>query len=202
MQRWVPFDEARLYELLGATRPGIERWLADSRGRRTLVELARRRGIGRSELVRGLVAHERNRVTRAQYRLLRSRTNRILIQSHLSQHMLFHTFHTWAVRDAARRTLGLSAKEWAALRDRPSGDGPGVSVAEIARRRRIPVERLRRPVLHSIAAANRRAVRARAMSRAQAAEQFREQRWKIAYWPLDRGRTTRAARAAHLFCEL
>src|SRR4051795_12679354 len=30
MQRWTPFDETRLYDLLGTTRPGVERWLADA----------------------------------------------------------------------------------------------------------------------------------------------------------------------------
>jgi hypothetical protein len=202
MQRWVPFDEALLYELLGTTRPGVERWLADSRGRRTLVDLARQRGIGRLELVRRLVAPQRGRVTRAQYRLLRSRTNRMLTQSHLAQHMLFHTFHMWSVRDAARRTLGLTESEWKSLRDRPAGEGPGVTVAEIARRRGIPIERLRAPALRAIVGSNRRGVRAGAMSRAQAAGQLAEQRWKIAFWPREQSGPTPAARTAHLFCEL
>src|SRR4051794_9766561 len=135
MQRWTPFDESRLYTALSTTREGVEAWLADSRGRRTLVELARRRGIGRAELVRKLVAPDRRRLTANQYRLVRERTNRVVTQSHLSQHMLFHTFHTWATRDAARRTLGLSKREWTRLRDRPRGNGPGVTVAELARRR-------------------------------------------------------------------
>jgi hypothetical protein len=209
MQRWTPFDESLLYELLGTTRPGVEAWLADSRGRRSLVELAQRRGISRATLLRRLVAPHKTRLTRAQYERVRSRTNRMLTQSHLSQHMLFHTFHTWAVRDAARRTLGLSKAEWKALRDHPRGGGPGATVMEIARARGVPVERLRRPVLRSVTRATRRGVDGGAMSAEQAAEQLREQAWKIEYWPYDnrndrdeRGGSSRSARAAHLICDL
>jgi hypothetical protein len=207
MQRWTPFDETRLYELLETTRPGVERWLADSSGRRSLVELARRRGVGRAALVRHLVAPERARLTAAQYRVLRARTNRVVTQSHLSQHMLFHTFHTWAVRDAARRTLGISARDWRRLRDRPRGGGAGVTVADLARRRRVPVARLRRPVLRSIEQATRRGVHRGAVPPAQAATELAEQRWKVAYWPLDRSRSRhdradRTARVGHALCDL
>jgi hypothetical protein len=202
MERWTPFDEAQLYAVLQTTRPGVERWLADSRGRRSLVELARRRGVGRAALVRRLVAPDRARLTRAQYGVIRRRTNRVVTQSHLSQHMLFHTFHTWSTRDAARRALGISPREWKRLRDRPRGGGPGVTVAELARRRHVPVKRLRRPVIRAIEKAARRGVRRRQTPPPQAAVQLAEQRWKIEYWPLDRSRRDRAYRAAHLLCEL
>ena len=202
MERWTPFDEARLYALLHTSRPGVERWLADSRGRRTLIELARRRGIGRATLVRRLVAPSRGRVTRGQYELLRARTNRVVTQSHLAQHMLFHTFHTWAVSDAARRRLGLSERAWNHLRNKPRGDGPGMSVVQIARRRHVPVKSLRAPVLRSVTRSTRRGVHRREMPPAQAATQLAEQRWKIDYWPLDRSHRDRAGRAAHLLCDL
>jgi hypothetical protein len=202
MERWTPFDESRLYELLQTTRPGLERWLADSRGRRTLLELARRRGIGRATLVRRLVAPSRGRLTRAQLARVRARTNRVVTQSHLAQHMLFHTFHTWAVRDAARRRLGLSEREWNHLRNRARGDGPGLSVVEIARKRHVPVKSLRRPVLHSVTAATRRGVHRRETSPEQAAAELAEQRWKIDYWPLDRSHRDREERSAHLLCDL
>jgi hypothetical protein len=202
MERWTPFDEARLYAALHTTRPGVERWLADSRGRRTLLELARRRGIGRAQLVRRLVAPSRGRVTRAQYAVLRARTNRIVTQSHLAQHMLFHTFHTWAVRDAARRRLGLSEREWNHLRNKPRGDGPGMSVVQIARRRHVPVKSLRSPVLRAVTRSNRRGMHRREMPPAQATAELVEERWKIEYWPLDRSHRDRAGRTAHLLCDL
>jgi hypothetical protein len=203
MERWTPFDESRLYELLQTTRPGVERWLADSRGRRSLLELARRRGIGRATLVRRLIAPRRQSLTRTQLARVRARTNRVVTQSHLAQHMLFHTFHTWSVRDAARRRLGLTERQWNHLRNRPRGDGPGMSVVEIARRRHVKIGSLRRPVLHSITATTRRGVRRHEISRAQAAAELEEQRWKIEYWPLDRSdRDTRADRSAHLLCDL
>lgn len=202
MERWTPFDQSRLYATLKTTRPGVERWLADSRGRRTLLELARRRGIGRATLVRRLMAPQRRRLTHSRFALLRARTSRVVTQSHLAQHMLFHTFHTWAVRDAARRRLGLSEREWNHLRNRPRGDGPGMSVVQIARRRHVPVERLRAPVLRSVTRATRRGVHRRQMPPAQAAVQLDEQRWKIEYWPLDRSHRDPAGRTAHLLCDL
>jgi hypothetical protein len=116
--------------------------------------------------------------------------------------MLFHTFHTWAVRDAARRMLGLSEREWNRLRNRPRGGGPGMSVVAIARRRHVPVERLRRPVLRSVTHSTRRGVRRREIPSAQAAAQLAEQRWKVEYWPLDRSHRDRSARSAHLLCDL
>jgi hypothetical protein len=202
MERWTPFDESRLYDALHTTRPGVERWLADSRGRRTLLELARRRGIARATLVRRLVAPSRGRVTRAQYARLRARTNRVVTQSHLAQHMLFHTFHTWAVRDAARRRLGLSEREWNHLRNRPRGDGPGMSVVQIARRRHVPVKSLRAPVLRSIDRATRRGVRRRELPPEQAATELAEQNWKIDYWPLDLSHRDHAGHSARMVCDL
>ena len=46
MSSWLPFDEARLYELLGTDRPELASWLND---RRTLGQLAAKRGLRRSE---------------------------------------------------------------------------------------------------------------------------------------------------------
>jgi transposase len=200
MERWMPFDEKRLYRLLDTTRPGVQRWLADERGRRSLEELARRRGMTRATLVRRLLEPWGGRVTHAQLGTLRSRTNRVLTQSHLSQHILFHRFHMWSVRDAARKKLGLSAGEWRRLR------GPGgKSVAEIAHDRGVSLKTLRPPVLRAIKANYKRAVARRTMSKAQADLQFSVQKRRIRYWPLDESETKpsgRSAERAHLLCEL
>lgn len=139
-------------------------------------------------------------MTAAQFATLRARATRVLTQSHLSQHVLFHRFHMWSVRDAARRKLGLTAREWRELR------GPGrLTLADIAHDRGVPFERLRPPVLRAIKANYKRAVARGAMSEAQADLQFSVQKRRIKYWPLDANETKqphRAARAAHLYCEL
>lgn len=200
MERWLPFDEKRLYRLLDTTRPGVERWLADEGGRRSLDELAGKRRISRATLVNRLLEPRRGKVSAQQFATLRTRTNRVLTQSHLSQHVLFHRFHMWSVRDAARKTLGLSAREWRAQR------GPGgKSVAEIAHDRGVSMQSLRPPVLRAIKTNYRRAVARGAMSKAQADLQFSVQKRRIKYWPLDETETKpsgRNAYRAHLVCEL
>jgi hypothetical protein len=200
MDRWTPFDETRLYDLLGTTREEVEAWLADSNGRRTLEALAAKRGIARATLTRKLLEPRRGRLSRRGYDRLRRRTNRVLTQSHLSQHVLFHEFHMWAVRDAARETLGLTRKEWKELRDRP--EGPGVSVAQLAHDLQVPFAQLRPPVMRAIERAYRRGIRGHAISRRQAAVQLTVQRSKIDHWPLDRTDKNRVDRTAHLLCEI
>ena len=197
MQRWLPFDEARLFRVLDTTRPAVEAWLDDDNGRKSLEQLARRRGVSRKALVSRLVGPRRRGITSRQYKRLRARTTRVVTQSHLSQHILFHTFHQWAVREAARRTLGLSPREWRRLRGGPKG----LSVVEIARRQGFPRDLLREPVLRSISRSYRRGVRVGAVSRAQARVQMAEQRWKIHFWPWDPDKSD-SDRRARLLCEL
>jgi hypothetical protein len=207
MNRWLPFDERRLYVTLRTARPTVQHWLADSNGRKSLVQLARRHGIGRRELVKRLVGKRRRGITRRQHRRLLRRTDRVVTQSHLSQHILFHTFHLWPVRVAVRHALGLSARQWRKLRGPRRGGRSGLTVMEIAKRRRVPVARLRRPVLRAVARAYRRGKRTGAISQRQVTRQMREHRWKIQYWPWpgpdhDTPGAEPSARAAHGYCEL
>ena len=210
MQRWLPFDEARLYRALDTTRPAVDAWLDDDNGRRSLEQLARGRGMSRKALVARLLGPRRRGVTPRQYKRLRDRTARVVTQSHLSQHILFHTFHQWAVREAARRTLGLSDREWRRLRGRSRSGRPGLTVVQIARRRGVPVKRLRRPVMAAVARSYRRGKRAGAISARQVRRQMKVHYWKIQFWPWDPeapdGRADRIApradRTAHFRCDL
>jgi hypothetical protein len=60
MQHWVPYDETRLYSLLGVTRGEIWRWLRDDT--RNLAGLAARRGWKAEDLARELVAPWRGKL--------------------------------------------------------------------------------------------------------------------------------------------
>src|SRR3954468_5876149 len=87
MQHWLPYDEARLYTLLGVDRGDVWRWLRDDT--RNLAGLAALHGWKDPDaLAAALVApwqghlHEANRLA-----VLQSRANRTLTQGHLSQHM-------------------------------------------------------------------------------------------------------------------
>lgn len=197
MQRWLPFDEQRLYRVLGTTRDDVNRWLADSK-RRTLQDLARRQGISRTSLVRRLVGPRRAAVNRAAYDRLRSRTARVVTQSHLSRHALFHTFHTWATRNAVRRALGFSPRQWKHLRV-----GRGMTQAQILRRRGVPVERVREAILTALSRSYGRGVSRRAMSPAQVLEQLADAQRRIIRWPRGLSRTSpQVDRGAPTLCKL
>lgn len=90
-KHWLPYDEARLYELLGVDTPAVFRWLSNDH--RTLAQLARRRGVSPRTLAKRLLDPRRADLSAREYRVLRSRAQRTLTQGHLAQHMFFHVFH-------------------------------------------------------------------------------------------------------------
>jgi hypothetical protein len=114
-QHWLPFDEARLYELLDADRGEIWRHLRDD-AIHDLEQLGRRRGMGPRELAARLVAPRRGAVSPGTYRLLRRRAERVLTQGHLSQHILFHSLHQSAVPNASAEIFGVARPEFLRLR--------------------------------------------------------------------------------------
>lgn len=115
MQHWLPYDETRLYALLGVTRGDIWRWLRDDT--RSLADLARSRGKDPAALARELVAPWRGKL-REPHRLalLESRALRTLTQGHLSQHIFFHSLHQEAIPSAAPQIFGTSTTRFRYLR--------------------------------------------------------------------------------------
>ena len=111
---WLPYDETRLYSLLGIKRSDVWRQLRDDR--HNLAELARRHGWAAHRLARALVAPWRGKVNDERLRLLRSRALRTLTQGHMAQHMFFHSLHQFAVPARARRIFGTSRTRYLALR--------------------------------------------------------------------------------------
>ena len=115
MQHWLPYDETRLYALLGVSRGDVWRWLRDDT--RNLAGLAAQHGWEAHALARELVKpwqgklHEPGRMA-----LLESRALRTLTQGHLSQHMFFHSLHQNAIPDAAPVIFGTSTSQFRYLR--------------------------------------------------------------------------------------
>src|SRR6478736_4637309 len=108
MQHWLPYDETRLYSLLGVTRGDVWRWLRDDT--RNLAGLAAQQGYPDPQvLARKLVEPGRQAV-------LESRALRTLTQGHLSQHMFFHSLHQNAIPDAAPKIFGTSTTRFRDLR--------------------------------------------------------------------------------------
>ena len=112
---WLPYDEGRLYRLLGVTRGGIWRQLRDDR--HNLAELAARHGWpDPSRLAAELVAPRAGDVSAATFATLRSRALRTITQGHLSQHLLFHSLHQFAIPSEAPSIFGVSDADFRALR--------------------------------------------------------------------------------------
>lgn len=133
MFHWLPYDEARLYRLLGIDRSRLRSWLRDDR-RHTIAQLARRRGIAPEELALRLVRPWRDEVSPGRFRLLRRRALRTLTQGHLAQHIFFHPLHPAC--GGGRRAEGLRGRpargaEAAAGRPLPGPDrAPSRPLAE------------------------------------------------------------------------
>src|SRR4051794_38254520 len=84
MSSWLPFDEARLYDMVGTTRTELASWLNDHR---TLGQLAARHGLrNQSALAEALVAPRLRTASATMKRILRQRSRDMLSQAHLARH--------------------------------------------------------------------------------------------------------------------
>src|SRR5215210_1466613 len=116
MQHWLPYDEARLYALLGVDRGAIWRRLRDDT--RNLAQLAQERGWQPRALARELVAPWRDQLRDpGRLALLERRALRTLTQGHLAQHIFFHSLHQEAIPSHATAIFGVASRaEWSTLR--------------------------------------------------------------------------------------
>ena len=164
---WLPYDEARLYELVHTDRAEVDAWLDDHR---TLGQLARKRGwTSQRKLARALVAPRLKEVRPAMRAVLERRALETLTQGHLSNHVIFHVFHTPAIADHARTIFGLRPATFRRLRD--SGLSP-TTIAQRGGRTRAGAQARLAKVLE---ARGQRGVKLGAMSRAQAKALYAEQ---------------------------
>jgi Tol biopolymer transport system component len=112
---WLPYDEGRLYALLGVTRGDIWRQLRDDR--HTLAELARAHGWpDPAKLAAALVAPRSRTVPAATLAVLRGRALRTITQGHLAQHLFFHSLHQFAIPSEAPEIFGVTDAEFRGLR--------------------------------------------------------------------------------------
>lgn len=116
MFHWLPFDEQRLYRLLGMSRDAVRAWLRDD-NHHTLGQLFARRGMTEKRAAAAL----------APAGVLRNHTMDALTQGHLAQHVLFHYFHQPLIASRAARIFGVSPVRFRRLRLQ------GRSPAEIGR---------------------------------------------------------------------
>jgi Tol biopolymer transport system component len=135
---WLPYDEERLYRLLGRTRGQVFRWVRVD-AHHTLAQLGRRRGYTVARLAAALVANRRGRVPVAVLRSLRRRAALTLTQGHLGQHLLFHGLHQTAIPRRARAIFGVRSREQF-LRLRRSELSP-LQIGELFGRARVQMRR-------------------------------------------------------------
>ncbi len=103
---WIPFDEARLHALLKTSRDELWAWLRHDV--QTIAELAAQRGWpDPKRLARALVAPRGADVSPTMLGELRRRALRILVQGHLSQHVLLHMLHQEVGPHHARELFGV-----------------------------------------------------------------------------------------------
>jgi len=177
---WLPFDEARLYRLLGITRVGLWQQLRDDR--RTLAELAARHGWpDPRRLAAALVAPEAARVGAHRAGVLRERALRTITQGHLAQHVFFHSLHQFGIASEAPEIFGVGDMEFRRLR---RAELSPLAVARLHGRSPGQVEALAIAVLRERADTG---VRGGAMPRAQADRLLRRQLSQLPRW-LDQAR--------------
>ena len=177
---WLPFDEARLYRLLGITRVGLWQQLRDDR--RTLAQLAARHGWpDPRRLAAALVAPEAARVGAHRAGVLRARALQTITQGHLAQHVFFHSLHQFGIASEAPEIFGVGDMEFRRLR---RAELSPLAVARLHGRSPGQVEALAIAVLRERADTG---VRGGAMPRAQADRLLRRQLSQLPRW-LDQAR--------------
>ena len=159
MQHWLPYDERRLYLLLGVDRgddlaPAARRHAQPGRARASSGAGSRARWRTSSSR-RGASSC----ATRDRLALLEERALRTLTQGHLAQHLFFHSLHQEAIPSHATAIFGVASRaEWSTLRRSelsplqicrlnglPRGHAQEQAVGDAARVRRPRASRARRP---------------------------------------------------------
>jgi hypothetical protein len=171
---WLPFEEPELAAALGTTSAGIRAWLTDDT--HVLATLARRRHTGLKALARRLTRRFDGRVPPERLAVLRWRTERMLTQGHLAQHVLYHTMHGPAVPAHAPELFGITRDAFLAARQE------GLSPAQLAARvGRDPVL-VRAGVLALLRSEAARGVATLSQTRAQSKRMLRRQTGDLDCW--------------------
>lgn len=156
MERWMPFDEQRLLRILRADRGAVYRYLKEGRG--NLLDFAHARRISVTGLAGRLLMNRR--ISSPTFKLtLVERTQRMLTQRHLAEHVIGHIWHHWSLWRPAEPIFGPRFRDLL---------NTGRSDAEIAYAQGISPAELRTRVMRALARAADRGLEAGAMSRRQA----------------------------------
>lgn len=115
MERWMPFDETRLYTVLGVSPSEVYQYLITNDPTHSLDALARAQHVSTTGLAGRIVGPRAPGESVRQWHVLQGRTRLILRQPHLSQHMFFHEFHQTVIDQRLPAIFGVSAAVYARL---------------------------------------------------------------------------------------
>jgi hypothetical protein len=172
---WLPYDEARLRDLLKVDDEAVFRWLKDDH--RTLAGLARRQGVDPHGLAERLLAGRRDEVPATVYAQLRRRTQRMLTQGHLAQHVYYHVFHGPRLVTDFRRWFGVRRAVYERLRYKK-----GLSPRAIAQRHGRDPAAVREHARAALRAEAEEGVHHEATSRLQATAMLARQERVLQCW--------------------
>src|SRR3954468_13321154 len=177
---WLPYDEARLYTLLGITRVGL--WEQLREDHRTLAQLTARHGWpDPRRLAAALTAPEAATGGAGRAKVLEERPLRTITQGHLAQHLFFHSLHQFGIASEAPAIFGVTDVDFRRLRRAE------LSPLAIARLHGRSPGQVEAPAIAVLRERANTGVRGHAMPRAQAERLLRRQLSQLPRW-LDQAR--------------
>jgi hypothetical protein len=195
MRHWLPYDEDALRAVLHLRdRAALQAIVSDTR---TLSDAARAQHLDPKQVIDGLVAPWRGKVSPARYRLLRSRAEDTFTQPHLAVHMFFHPFHIDLLSREWPRLFGVSVAQTYAEMARD-----GLSYLQVAQRHRgarVPLVAEMDRLFQRIA---RQGVARREMLPAEGQRVVTWQSQAVGSWLQYRSRPTAKAAVASRVCHL
>jgi hypothetical protein len=187
MEHWLPFDAQRLLDLLHVDVKTVRQWLKTPG--HTLAQLGAAHGYADKEKLLGdLLAPRQAGVDAATFRTLQDRTEQVLTQSHLAQHVLGHLFHDPQIPQHAQTIFGVSTKELRAYRKQ------GLTAAQIGAKGHRTPDQVKAAVMATLSASQADGVKRGATTQAQADAMLAAQRKALPKWldrkPKDKGMGT------------
>lgn len=175
MYHWLPFDERSLYHVTGINRSEFRRWIRDD-DNHTLGMLVKRKGKDPDAVVSRLMKQWEGRVNQRQLAELTRRSNELMTQGHLAQHLFFHYFHNPEIALHSRSIFRIAPGDYHRARLR------GFTPREIAAEGGVPTRTAVRRMMRVMQQSQRMAVRSDQTSRRQANTILRLQRQWVSSW--------------------
>lgn len=175
MYHWVPFSERELYRATGIKHAEFKDWIRDD-DRHNLGQLVRRHGKKPEAVVERLLRKQKRRISDAHYKELVRRSNALMTQGHLAQHVFFHYFHNPVLAENSRAIFGIRPGDYHRARLR------GWTPREIAARGGRTMKSAQRRAMRVMAQSQTEGVRRGETTRSQANYFLNYQRRWIKRW--------------------